>query len=504
MTTRARTARAERARGTTHTGRTTPTGRTGRTRTIAAVAGGAALVATLFAAAPAGAATRHPGATHAVPFGHARFRAYSSGEMAYANLLGSTYLGSTGLADLEAAFTGSSVNSAGLRAQIIGDSQNGSLVIQPAVSASRHAYATGGGLAGGLDALSKRTTLLGQIFSVASPNRGTVSKQTLSAAALGAPASLISSGILDARASSHWNPNACPPAGTATSSATGRVANAKLLNLSQLSNGSALTGRLNTLLAPLAAILATLRLPGLPTASTTGYLVSSSGVSQTVAETLLHRNTGGTYGVTALEQEKLAPININLLGLAQVRILVGSQITGSRTLRQSPISLAATATGQHKGAEVSLGDDALIEVQLSVGGTTTNILPPTSLGQVIGGGGMKINLSVGSILAPYLSKLSIPSSLLARVLRPLDSASLGSIDLATPVRAINGTATSRPTPSVVGRPSTTEGNRASGAFDLAHLVMAPKVPHFSATIANLHLGHMEADAVLRTPIGCAK
>jgi hypothetical protein len=57
---------------------------------------------------------------------------------------------------------------------------------------------------------------------------------------------------------------------------------------------------------------------------------------------------------------------------------------------------------------------------------------------------------------------------------------------------------------VVGRPVALGRARASGAFDLAHLVMAPKVPHFSATIANLHLGHMEADAVLRTPIGCAK
>jgi hypothetical protein len=470
------------------------------TRTLVAVSGGAVLVAALVGVAPAHAATTAHAAVQAHSFSTSRYSAYSSGEMLHLNAADTSEIGAN-IADVEEAFSAGSVSSGGLGHTIVGDGPSGALVVQPAQPRDVHAYGSGGGLAVGLAAHGDpgdQVQLAGLSTSTSSGINHPSKTVEINTSSLGLPSGLIGASVVSGLTKTIWG-DSCT-LGQPLSYGQGKAAEAQVLGLGSISGVSTLTSGLNTLLAPIDALLA--GGGAAPTASSSGYLVKTGSDASARSETYLAKEGNGEFGLTTVEQEDIAPVSLNLLGLATVTIEVGAPITHLPDgLVPTPVDLAATATGTRSGAETSLINNDLLEVLVKAGDSTTYLVPPTPLDKVIGAGGITLDLSLGSVLDPYLEKAGVPSAVLATLGSVLDS-SLGTIDLGTPVRAIGGSPTSKPTPAVVGVASRTEGTTASGAFDLAHIDLAPSLAGTTTTLADLDVGHMEAKASLSSPIDC--
>lgn len=547
-------------------------------RSIGIVSVGGMLAVMVAGTAPASSAATVKAAAvpGAVPFSQAKFAGYAAGDMLHTGALSTTLPssplpvplpgvtngpGGTSVADLEEAFSGASVNTAGLASPITGDdagSAGTGLLIQPAQSATNNAYGVGSGLEAGLavpsNASSNQLKLSGRAESVAAPNSPAVTDSLTGADGLNL-GGLVSASALTGRADSYYDASSCP-LGQPLSFGLGDAANAAVLPSTPGAGGLPGLGSLNLPgISSLTSLLSTLT-GALPTGtsglSTSGPLVSTSGsgtsVAQTDSETFLSANGDGTYGVTTQARETIAPVTINLFGAAQLIITV----TG--TSPSDPLTLSAKTTGEGSGAAVTLSNNAIIHVQLQATGMpATDIIPPTSLNDIVGKGGIVIpldlaklpsaltqlgssaNLSsipvvgsaLGSLLGPVLSAIGSATSPLASAASTLPDLSLGYLAIGTPVRAIN----SSPTNSPVTPPVQSGGTAASGAFDLARVHLGINVSNTGSlgsltsllggslgslssllptsaltsgvlNIADVNVGHLEASSALSAPITC--
>jgi LPXTG-motif cell wall-anchored protein len=497
-------------------------------RRFATIVGGAALVTTMLTTTvTAGAST----ATGSVGFGQADFHGYSSGEELN---LGALTLNGDSVAGVEQGYSSASANTAGLATPIVGDSQDGSLLVQPKESASNNAYASGAGPETGLEAPSNASgdqlKLAGLAQQVAAPNNSEV-VTSLPNPELQLSGIATNTGALQGRAAAIYDTETCP-LGQPISYGLGDAANTDLVNLSQLTGVSTAFSALETSLGP---ALKTLGF----NLSDTGNLISNPGDARTTSDTYLSSNGDGTFGFTTQETVNVAPITLNILGLAQVDIVVGGSIANPSAGSATPITLTAKTTGEGSGAEVGLTDNDVISVDLVVAGTTTKLLGPEPISDIVSKGGTVVNLSLASlsgdldalinnlsdatlvVLGNQLGLGSIPvlggilqstlqtdvensvNTALTSLFGTLGGDTLGSIDIGTPVRAINGPATSKPTPPVVGAASSSEGTTASAAFDLLKLNLGGSgtiLP--TPSVLDLNLLHMEAAANLSAPITC--
>jgi hypothetical protein len=459
--------------------------------------------------------------TGAVNFPQAVFNGYSSGDEAHVNALPVT--GATDLANTTQAFSGASTNTAGLSTPITGDDGGVSgtgLLVQPAKAATNDAYGAGVGLTAGVgaaaDGSGNQLNLANGASQVAPPNGPEQTATLLPSQVSTLPSGIGTLGVLDSAGDAFYDPNSCP-IGQPLSYGEADAANVSLLNFSSLGTGaSSLMGLLGSI-------------PGLPTGAltlpSTGSLISTSGTGTATAEsdseTFLSQNPDGTYGLTTQAREIIAPVTVNLFGQATL------QLTVSGTTPNSPVTLDSVTTGEGSGAQVTLGGNDIVQLALTVGTMTTNLLPAnTSLDTIVGDGGFTLDLNPSTLvtsLAAELAKLNLPglpagsistiTDPLATILNtvatgtsPATSAlnvSLGTISIGTPVRAINGAVGSSPTE--VG------GTAASGAFDLARIDLGVSSPDMAiqsaipaqlADVADVNVGHLEAAASLAAPINC--
>lgn len=503
-------------------------------RSIGIMSVGGMLAVMVAGTAPASAATSVKAAAVAgsVPFSSAKFGGYSSGEQLHTGALSTSFSVPTSLpgltstptgtsvADIEQAFSGASLNSSGLASSITGDnagSPGTGLLVQPSQLASNNAYGVGAGLEAGLvapaNASSDQLKLAGRVEAVAPPNSPAVTASLPGAAPLNL-GGLVSASALTSRAAAFYDRTSCP-LGQPLSFGLGAAANAAILPGGTSSTGSPLPGIGSLTLSGSSTSLTSILGAIIPTGSTsplsslpgfgTGGLVTTAGngtsVAQTDSETFLSSNGDGTYGVTTQGREIIAPITVNLFGLAQLVITV------SGTSPSDPITLAAKTTGESTGASVKLTDNAIVHVQLMASGATTDIIPPTSLNDIVGKGGLVIpldlnklpstlttlgqntNLSsipvvgsaLGSTLGSVLTQLGSSTSTTTGSLTSLTSAlpdlSLGYLAIGIPPRAIN----SDPTNSPLTPPAVTGGTAASGAFDLARVHLGLSTTGFGGT-----------------------
>jgi hypothetical protein len=511
----------------------------GTMRRATTVVGGVAVLAltSLSFATPAVAAT--PAGTAAavtgeVSFPQAVFSGYSSGDEAHVNALAVT--GATDLANVTQAFSGASTNTAGLATAITGDDggvAGTGLQVQPAKSATNDAYGAGVGLTAGLgaaaDGSGNQLNLANGASQVAPPDAAEQTATLLPSQVSTLPSGLGTLGVLDSRGDAYYDPNGCP-IGQPISYGEGDAADVSLLNFSGLSSGA---GALSGLLGSLGSLPGGATIPGLPTGGltlpATGSLISTAGTGTATAEsdseTFLSQNPDGTYGLTTQSRETIAPVTVNLFGQATL------QLTVSGATPNSPVTLDAVTTGESSGAQVTLGADDIVQVALTAGGMTTNLLPAdTSLATIVGKGGFTLDLNPTTLitqLGQEITNLNLPglpagtltpvTGPLATLLGTIGSAgggaaaatpldlSLGSISIGTPVRAING--------AVGTAPTQTGGTVASGAFDLARIhlgISDPGTPAINSAIpaqlsdiADVNVGHLEAAASLAAPINCA-
>lgn len=505
-------------------------------RSVGVAGIGAGVALGVLPAGPAGAAPSLAGAVPAaaVPFAASAFGGYASGHEASVGAL--DIAGNTQAAGVVQAFSGASAVSpgSGLTAPIVGDDAGTAgtgLLVQPAQAPSVRAYGTGIGLSAGLsaaaDGSANQLKVAGQATQVAPPDGPAVTDSLPSAAApvpaagLGLPAGLVDASALTGRGAAFYDPSGCP-LGQPLSYGLGDAANVNLVDFSAIGSSNPLSG-------PLAGLIPTGGLPGLPGLSlpTTGALVSTSGSGASVAhsdsETYLSSNGDGTFGYTTQARETIAPVTVNLFGAAQLQITVsGSQTDPSAP--PTPVTLTAKTTGEGTGAAVTLQANDFVGVNLTAGGTTTALLPPTSLQQLVGAGGIALDLNPSTLLGQLTSQLPgvLGGTPLGAVTGPLGGVlqtlgntlqgvtgnaalpdvSFGHIQIGAPVRAINGASGTAPV--------ITGGTVAAGAVDLASLDLgitasgagAIAVPAQLGNLAHLDVGHLEANAADNAPITC--
>lgn len=437
------------------------------------------------------AASAAPGVT----FGAAHFSAYASGTELH---LGAVTSGSTTLAGVDQAFSGASAATGGLTAPISSETGN---VVQPPQPAPVRSYARGSGLEIGVGTSRVGTsdpnqvTLAGLAQAAAPPDDPTVSKSV--------PVSLApvaTAGLVTGTATADWLPTACPRG--PFSLGTGNLASAQLLDI--------------------------------PTTTAPTVATGGGGAASTTSYTTLSPNGDGTYGISSVGQETVAPLSVNLLNLLTVHVTVAGATP------DAPIGLVATTTGRSSGASVKLVNGGLVTVTLQpTGGPAVTVAQveldnPSTLGP---SGFLHIDLStsdlgsaltsvsdalaavingttpptlspVGNLFGPGgpLQSLVGQSGMTASAIAAkLADVSLGTLDIDAVPHAI-GAAPSTP-PTVVG------GTQAAGAIDLVHLHLAldiqsvlgvavPSNPLGSTDIADLRLGHLEASATDAAPIDC--
>jgi hypothetical protein len=486
-----------------------------RLRQAACGAGGLALLTTMFVGASAGASTVHPSVA-AKSFASTSFKAYSSGEFAHINALD---LGGTALADAEASYATSSVNSSGLTSALHGDSTNGGLLIQPAQKAGVKAYGSGSSVVADLNASSPTADLLPDLASqVGPPYNPTIKTTDLDSDGLPSLLGDSQAGSLDGlvgSANANFT-NSCligKPLGYGAGNATA----INLLNETDLPGVSdvlsGLNGDLsgaNTLIGVINGLLGTAGLGSISTydgSTNNGFLVETNGTTQTLADSYLTPEGGGKWGVSSFESTEPSPVRINLLGLADITVAItGANSKTSGTTVPSPIRLVATATGGSSGASLSLQDTDVISVIASVAGQKITLLAPTAINS-LPAGGVSIPLSLGGtdgILTQGLDAAinAIPgASAVTGLLSALTSAtgalptgSLGTLTIGGNLHAIG---------SSTGLPVVKGGTTASGSYTLAQLNLSPSVANVpTATLADIALGHLESSVNLSSPISC--
>ena len=431
----------------------------------------------------------------AVPFASANFHGYASGTEVH---LGALTAGSTTLAQVDQAFSGASTSTAGLSAPITSQTGN---VVQPQEPASPqiNSYGRGSGIEVGLGTPTiankdpNQINLSGLAEQTAQPNGPAVTKT------INIPANpLLSAGLLTGKAAAAYYPGACP-IGQPLSYGTGSAANVSVLDLSGNTN---------------------------PVVNTAG---TGTATAQSSSYTILSPNTDGSYGLSSVAEETVAPVTINLLNLLTLQVTIAGQNPSA------PITLTSHATGGAGNGSVTLGNAGLLKITLTpAGGTpvnieTVNLSNPQTLGP---NGFLHIPLSTAALgtdlgslsnalsavlagntvtgpLAPLFGPggplngiVTQTGNTVSSVVSKLANVSLGSIDIDAMPHSITGG---------VGTAPTVGPNSDSGAIDLVSLNLAVsgsllgvQLPAAlsSVNIANLKVGHLESSASLAAPVQC--
>ena len=465
--------------------------RSGSAGVLAALGSAAICLTTLAGTAPSASAAP----AGAVSFADAHFSGFATGTEVH---LGAVKSGTTTLASVDQAFSGSSTGTSGLTTSITSETGN---VVQPTIAASPavNSYGRGSGLEIGAGTSSTATnqdpnqvTLAGLAQQSAAPNRALVTKSI-------GPLSLspvATANAADGRADAVWSSDVCP-LGQPLAFGSGNLADAGVLSL--------------------------------PGTSSSVLESGGSGVASTDSYNYLSSNGDGTFGLSSESTETLVPLSVNLLGLLTVDVT----IAGANP--SEPVTLVSTATGESAGGSVQLQNAGLLTVTLQAAGGAPETIERIDLagGSKVGSGGfLHVNLSTqgldmgnltgaltaalqGNAVTNNLANLFAPGGALNGVVTTagnnyktvaakLPNISLGSIDIDAVPHAIGG--------AYYTSPTVNGGTQASGAIDLVNLNLGLSASTLgiqllpnavsSINIANLRVGHLESSASLQAPINC--
>lgn len=317
----------------------------------------------------------------AAPLSGQPFSAYGSGAAVITNALG---LGTTTVANVEAASSGGGVNSGGLNSSLINEF---GVNIAPA-TAGKNALGRGTGAEAGLLTQEPQNTTVNQVLlsglaiATAPPIGPVVTKE------VALPVNpVLNASLLRGQAQANYDPAFCP-VGRPLTYGLGQASNLQLLNLAPGSNPQ------NGFDAPLLGT------------SITAY-GTPRGVSQSRTVTYMQANGDGTFGVVSETRQTVAPISVLANQLTNTAVTV--EIAGE-------FGLKVVATGKPGGSSVSYTGNPVLTVSTTVLGVTSNILGPIKLQDITGPNGLA-----------------------------LDAPGLLTVGLGTPPRAIGGGLASAPT-----------------------------------------------------------
>ena len=405
----------------------------------------------------------------AVPFSQANFNGYATGDELHLGIpVLDQLLGSTGVSvsALDQALSSASTSTAGLTSAL--NSELGTL-IQPAQGSGVKAFNLGQGLS--LD--------LGQAGSTLNSVLANLKQSLLPAISFAPPdlpasvASLLqlpldpilNAGVIQGEAKAAWPGTSCP---------TGNLS----YGLGNLASANVLTG-----LPAIGSI------PGLGSAGvSTAPLLSTAGSGgQAVAQTksltsLVSNGSDGSYGIQTQAQDIIAPLSVNLAGIAGLNIGVH---TANGNL--DPVTLTATTSGEKSvPASLTMSSDDILDVQLTALGKTVSLvhLPLSTIGQ------HDYPLTLTGIVNG-LAGLDVPSVLISTLNQVISG--LNQLASSTPVsnaiQTITGLIQNQLTP-VLGQVGTTVSNA------INQVVQTPTVQQLLNVIqgtVNLSLGDLRVD-----------
>ncbi len=291
----------------------------------------------------------------AAPISGQAFGAYGSGAAVITKAL---ELGSTTVANAEAAFSGGAVNSQGLNTAIL--NELGVNVAPP--SPGRNALGRGTGLEVGLVTPAPQATTLNQVLltGVATATAPPPSELVTREIPLDVnPVAFAST--LRGQAQATYDPTFCP-VGRPLTFGLGYAENLQLLGTGGATNPS--TGFPASVLG---------------TSTTSG---TQRGASQSRTVTYLQANGDGTFGVVSETRQTVAPIT--LLGtLPGTGLLI--EVAGEFGLR-------VTATGKPGGASAVYTGNPVLSISTLVAGIPVPVVAPISLQSVLGPTGLTIDL----------------------------------------------------------------------------------------------------------------
>jgi hypothetical protein len=297
-----------------------------------------------------------PAPVSAAPLSGQPFAAYGSGAAVITNAL---QLGSTSIANAEAAFSGGAVNSQGLTTAIT--NELGINVAAP--TAGKNALGRGTGLEAGLATTNPQPNTLNQVLvsGLATATAPPPSVDQKEIALNVDPVAFAS--VLRGTAAANYDPAFCP-VGKPLTFGQGYASNLQLLNTG---------GAVSPTTGFAGSVLGT---------STTANNPRAASQSRTV--TYVVPNGDGTFGVVSETRQTVAPIQL-LSTVAGTGLLV--EVAGEFGLR-------VTATGKPGGATATnLGNPVLTVSPIVAGITGPPILGPVTLNQIVGAPGLNVDLS---------------------------------------------------------------------------------------------------------------
>lgn len=485
-----------------------------------------------FAAAMVAAAVAIPTAsatsTGAVPFSQANFNGYATGTEMHidATALNSLSGGAIPVLNVDQGVSAATTNTAGLTSNLVGDLQN---IIQPAQAANVKMFDSGAGLKVDLGSAAPSQLLSAvqslvpdQVKAIAPPN-GLPVADSFNLPDLSPIVGPAGAGVLGGEAAAGWPTDTCTT--NVLSEGLGNAADLHFLSLSPLTAAGTQSGAT----APLIS---------------TGGTTDQTSISQSESQVLLNKNADGTYGISTVASDIIAPIHINILGLATLDIAVKS--AGGV---DNPVTLTALTTGESSGAKVVPSADDILTITLTPAGQQpVSLIPgyPTGLplSALIGQGPMDIPISTSALpvtlqslttlltntvntvsgiasnvlpapvasviqsgatqlnqtLQSVSSQVQQAASTLLTALNGVVNINLGDIVIDDTPHAIGGTDTSSPT--AVG------GTQAGGAMDLLNVTLGVNGTVFgqslpTISLANARFGHLEAASNLTSPIAAS-
>jgi hypothetical protein len=299
-------------------------------------------------------------ATSAVPVGAAplsgqSFSAYGSGAAVITKAL---QLGTTTVANAEAAFSGGSVNSQGLNTAVQNEF---GINVQP-VTAGKNAFGRGTGLEVGLLTNDPQQATLNQLLlsglATATAPPPSVSPPKEIALNLN-PVAFAST--LRGNAAANYDPTYCP-VGRPLTFGQGYAENLQLLNTGTVDPTTGFTA---------------------PTVGTSSTVGNPRAASQSRTVTYLQPNGDGTYAVVSESRQTVAPVS-----------LLANQATGTAVTVEiaGEFGLKVVSTGKSTGSSISYTGNPVLTVSTTVLGVTTNVLGPISLQNILGPNGLTVSV----------------------------------------------------------------------------------------------------------------
>jgi hypothetical protein len=294
-----------------------------------------------------------PAPVSAAPLSGQPFSAYGSGAGVITNAL---TLGTTTIANTEAAFSGGAVNSQGLNTAITNEL---GINVAP-VTAGKNALGRGTGLELGLVTATPQPTTLNQLLLTAlaiadAPPPSQITKEI--------PINLdpiASASTLRGVAAANYDPAFCP-VGRPLTFGQGYAENLQLLNGGGTAPGGGFAA---------------------PVVGTSTSASNPRAATQSRTLTYVVPNGDGTFGVVSETRQTVAPISL-LSTTVGTGLLV--EIAGEFGLR-------TVATGKPGGASVTALGTPVLTVSTVIAGVAVPVLGPVTLQQVVGAAGVSLSL----------------------------------------------------------------------------------------------------------------